>query len=256
MQPVFQLVEGSCPIVATAIHAGHDLRPEIEERVALSAETRRREEDPHTDRFTEPFCTRVTVARSRFEVDLNRPRDEAVYRTPEQAWGLEVYQPPLTDEDVEASLASHDAFYTRMADLCDGLAQRGGFVVLDLHSYNHRRDGATAPPAPPEENPDVNLGTSSLDVGAWRPLADRFVDDLMAGLPASTTFGENVRFQGGFLSKWVNERYPNRGCALAIEFKKTFMDEWTDEVDETRMDQIVASLDGTVPGLLEELGAP
>ena len=255
MRPVFHLVEGTCPIVATAIHAGHDLRPELRERTALTEATRRREEDPHTDRFTEPFCTRVIVSRSRFEVDLNRPRSEAVYRTSEQAWGLEVWNRPLPDAMVEASLVSHQMFYARMAELCDGLARRGPFVVLDLHSYNHRRDGAAAPAAPVVENPDVNLGTGTLDMEAWKVLVDRFVIDLMSRLPATMTFGENVRFQGGYLSKWVNENYPDRGCALAIEFKKTFMDEWTDEVDQARIEQIVAGLEGTIPGLLEELAA-
>lgn len=239
--------------MATAVHAGHDLRPELQEIAALTTGERRREEDPHTDQFTEPFCSRVTVSRSRFEVDLNRPRSEAVYRTAEQAWGLEVWQHPLTDEQVAPSLASHDAFYNRMADLCDGLARRGRFVVLDLHSYNHRRGGPTEPAAPEEENPDVNLGTGTLDTETWKALVDRFVVDLMGGLPPSMSFGENIRFQGGYLSKWVNERYPTRGCALAIEFKKTFMDEWTDEVDRRRMDQIVAGLEGTIPGLLEDL---
>ena len=256
MQPVMQLVEGSCPIVATAIHAGHELRPELRERMALSDATRRREEDPYTDRLTAPYCTRLTVSRSRFEVDMNRPRDEAVYRGPDEAWGLEVWRTPITDEQVEASLALHDAFYARMADLCDGLALRGRFVVLDLHSYNHRRDGAAAPAAPVDENPDVNLGTGSLDTATWRGLADRFVSDLMQGLPATMTFGENIRFQGGHLSKWINERYEGQGCALALEFKKSFMDEWTDEVDQTRMEQIVDGLEGTIPGLLEELEAP
>ena len=43
---------------------------------------------------------------------------------------------------------------------------------------------------------------------------------------------ENVRFKGGYMSRWINERYAGRGCALAIEMKKIFMDEWTGEVDE------------------------
>ena len=30
--------------------------------------------------------------RSRFEVDLNRPREEAVYRVPEDCWGLDVWR--------------------------------------------------------------------------------------------------------------------------------------------------------------------
>ena len=75
------------PLVMTAIHAGHDLRPDIAARVAIDDDTRRREEDPFTDRITRAGGIPVVVHRSRFEVDLNRPRGTCVYVTPEQSWG-------------------------------------------------------------------------------------------------------------------------------------------------------------------------
>jgi hypothetical protein len=34
--------------------------------------------------------THIIVTRSRFEVDLNRPRDKAVYRCAADAWNLDV----------------------------------------------------------------------------------------------------------------------------------------------------------------------
>lgn len=252
-RPPFRIVRGHGPVVATAIHAGHDVRAELIDRLALSAEDRRREEDPYTDQLTEAFPTRVIVERSRFEVDLNRPRDGAVYMTPGQAWGLDVWSDPPDAEMVECSLRLHDEFYASMRSLCDDLADAGPFVVLDLHSYNHRREGPDGPTAPEGENPDVNLGTGSVDAENWHGLVRRFVTDLMTALPDDTTYGENVRFRGGYLSQWVNQTYPNRGCALAVEFKKTFMDEWTDELDAERLGSLVKALEATVPGLVEEL---
>ena len=44
---------------------------------------------------------------------------------------------------------------------------------------------------------------------------------------------ENVKFGGGNMSRWVNDRYGSNGCAIAIEMKKIFMDEWTDDLDES-----------------------
>ena len=255
-RPPFQIVRGPGPVVATAIHAGHDVRAELLDRLSLSAEDRRREEDPYTDQLTEAFPTRVTVDRSRFEVDLNRPRDGAVYMTPDQAWGLDVWTDPPDAAMVERSLQLHDEFYVSMKSLCDDLAEAGRFLVLDLHSYNHRREGPDGPTAPEGENPEVNLGTGSVDTGHWNGLVRRFAADLMTALPAETTYGENVRFQGGYLSKWVNETYRNRGCAVAVEFKKTFMDEWTDELDTKRVDSLVEALEATIPGLYEELESP
>ena len=66
-------------MVATAIHAGHDLRREVEREIALTASARLREEDPYTDRIIEPAGLQVVANRSRFEVDFNRGRDDAVW---------------------------------------------------------------------------------------------------------------------------------------------------------------------------------
>ena len=147
--------------MATAIHHGHQVRPEIAERLALPEDKRLNEEDPFTGPFTEVAPTRIIVERSRFEVDLNRPRENAVYRRPEDAWGLRVWREDLPDDVCDRSLAIHDAFYETLHAILEEKERRyGAFVVFDLHSYNHRRDGPDASPQDPAENPEVNLGTA------------------------------------------------------------------------------------------------
>src|SRR5690606_11172722 len=122
-----------------------------------------REEDPFTAVWTSIGDTRVVARHSRFEVDFNRPRDKAIYRTPEDAWGLTVWAPDTPAALFDESLAIHDAFYDRMGDLLAGLIRRfGHIVVLDLHSYNHRRPTPDAI-ADPETNPDINVGTGNMD---------------------------------------------------------------------------------------------
>jgi N-formylglutamate amidohydrolase len=250
-------LEDDLPVVSTAIHAGHELRAEIADAIAVDAGTRLREEDPYTDRVIRGIGSTVAVDRSRFEVDLNREREAAVYVDPSDAWGLELWRAPLPDEVVERSREQHDAFYRTMASKLDELADDGPFLVLDVHSYNHRRGGPAAPPAPIEENPEVNLGTGTLDRRRWGPLVDRFITQLerceVRGHPLDVR--ENVRFRGGHLSRWVNERYGQHGCALAIELKKTFMDEWTGELDDGHLDELRAALHRavteTVDGLSE-----
>jgi hypothetical protein len=253
--PPFRFIEGGGPIVATAIHAGHALRAEVAECIALGNRERRREEDPYTELLTIPFATRVLVDRSRFEADLNRSAEEAIYLTEAQAWGLKVWKSPPSADFVDRSLAIHTDFYRRLDQMLDEIASGGPFVVLDLHSYNHRRDGVNAPPAPLAYNPDVNIGTGTLDHARWGGLVARFAADLAAGLPRSMTVAENVRFRGGYLSKRVNERYEGRGCALALEFKKTFVDEWTDEFDAAALRRLTSALEATVDGITAELNA-
>jgi hypothetical protein len=53
--------------------------------------------------------------------------------------------------------------------------------------------------------------------------------------------------------RFVHEHFPRTGCALAIEFKKFFMDEWTGALNAARHAAIKQALRSTVPGVLEEL---
>lgn len=252
----FTLVTGDAPLVSTAIHAGHQLRPEIASLIALGPAERLREEDPYTDLLLGDVGTRVVAHRSRFEVDLNRSREESVYTTPDAAWGLDVWGGVELPSDVaERSRALHDEFFAALAEHLDDIAERGPFLVLDVHSYNHRRDSAHAPAADPEGNPEVNVGTGALDRQLWGPVVDGFLDALAGTtvLDHRLDVRENVRFRGGFLSRWVAARYPERGCTLALEFKKTFMDEWTGEVDGEHVEQLRRAIATAVEPTLDRL---
>lgn len=255
---VFVLEKGDGPIVATAIHAGHALRPEIAALIALDEATRLREEDPFTAELARVAPIRLIALRSRFEVDLNRPRDRALYRVPADAWGLEVWRRPPPDDLVARSLAGFDVFYAALEDVLREREQRyGRFVVLDVHSYNHRREGVAGPAADPVDNPEINVGTGTVDRARWGPLIDRFCADLRAVDLGGRQLDvrENVKFQGGAMSAWVHRTFPTIGCALALEFKKSFMDEWSGRVDDEQLAALGRALAATLPGLVESLRA-
>jgi N-formylglutamate amidohydrolase len=194
MAPVVIVREGDGPIVATAIHDGHALRADVAAGLALDEATRLREEDPHTGRIAAMVPTRMVVTRSRFEIDLNRSRDQAVYACAADAWGLEVWRDDAPLPDVVArSLGVYDEFYATLERV---LRERertyGRFVVLDVHSYNHCRDGAGCA-ADPAANPEVNVGTGSVERTRWGRLVDRFIADLAGqGLDVR----ENIKFRG------------------------------------------------------------
>jgi hypothetical protein len=244
------------PVVGAAVHARPHQPRRQAQAVVVGGARGLPEEDPFTDRLAAVVPDRVVTTRSRFEADLNRPRREAVYRKPDDCWGLEVWRDgELSDELFEGSLATYDAFFDALAPRLDALAERGPFVLLDVHSYNHRRDGADEPPAPVSENPEVNVGTGSVDDDLFGPLVDRFVGDLR---DASLGCGpidarENVAFEGRNLAWWVHDRYPRVGCVLALEFKKTFMDEWTGKLHADRLRSAQQGLAAALPGLHIEL---
>src|SRR5690606_18228316 len=198
---------------------------------------------------------RIQVPASRFEIDLNRPREGAVYRHPEDAWGLDVWSSPPPADEVERSLAAWDRFYAMVAELLDRLLERWQAVLLvDLHSYNHRRDGPGAPPAAGSGNPDIELGVTTADPDRWSGVVRRFGDVLRAHPVAGREpdVRENVRFPtGGHFPEWVYARWGARVCTISPEYKKTFMDEWTGEANIAELyalrDGLQAAVDAVRP---------
>ena len=239
-RPWWTVNHGPGAVVATAIHDGHDVRPEVAAAMALDDAARLREEDPFTGLAVEGVPAHIIVHRSRFEFDLNRGADSAVYETEEQSWGLKVWQsgacaPALS----QRSLAIHAEYYRSLAALLDGVAARHKrFLVIDVHSYNHRRDGPDGDPTPQDEAPDINIGTFSMPRDGWAFLVDPLID-AMRGFDFNgrrLDVRENVAFQGkGEQTRFVHERYPGRACAIAVEFKKFFMDEWSGEPDPAEL---------------------
>lgn len=253
---IWTLKKGDSPLIATAIHDGHRLRDEVAAIMKLSEQDRLREEDPYTSSWVDVAETNIVALRSRFEVDLNRPREKAVYVTPGDCWGLDVWREKPSPEIIEKSLVEYDAYYAEIEKLFTETRERfGRFVVFDIHSYNHRRRGADAEPESAEENPEVNIGTGTMKREKWSPLIERFIADLRSFdfLGRKLDVRENVKFKGGYQAEWTHETFPDAGCVLAIEFKKFWMNEWTGEKDSETVEAIRRALASTVPGVLEEL---
>jgi hypothetical protein len=246
---------GDGPIVGTAIHNGHHLRSALEAKMALAPDERLREEDPFTEYVIRDLPNRIVFHRSRFEIDINRARDAAIYHRPEQAWGLKVWRQSLPVTDADRSLTIHDAYYAMLKSYLEGIRSHfGRFVLLDIHSYNHRRDGHDKPAMASEKAPDINIGTFSMNRHRWQHVLDPFIDHLKGfsfqGRPLEV--GENVAFQGkGEQTRFVHEHFPDTGCAIAIEFKKFFMDEWTGAPDVEAL-EIMREMIRTSRPLLEQ----
>ncbi len=244
---------GNSPVVAAAIHNGHDTRPAIEKHLAIDEAQRLREEDPFTGEWTQIAKTQIIGLRSRFEVDLNRPRSAAIYTTPEEAWGLRVWSTPPGRRMIERSLHEYDDFYRMARLLLRELVEEHRRVVLyDLHTYNHRRNGAAADPV---ANPDVNVGTGTMERGYWAPVVERFIGELRncdySGRPLDVR--ENVKFRGGHFGRWVHQNFPRQVCSIAIEVKKFFMDEREQTADPGAVEQVYEALRATLPGVQKEL---
>ncbi|MHC2990354.1 N-formylglutamate amidohydrolase [Pontibacter sp. HJ8] len=252
-KPYYHIKQGKSPLIATAIHDGHTVRDNIRSLFSLPEKERLREEDPFTATWTGITDNRVIGLNSRFEMDLNRSREKAIYRKPEDAWGLHVWKEELPEELVRESLARYDRFYEEVKQLLQQVQeQHGCFVVYDLHTYNHRRQGADGPEADPAENPEVNLGTGNMNRELWAPVVDAFTRSMQSYNYQGRRLDvrENVKFEGGHFMRWIHDTFPDSACVISIEFKKFFMDEWTGKPDENQLKEIEKALQSTLEPVL------
>ena len=120
--------------MATAVHAGHELRPEIAEAMVLDEAERFREEDPFTDRLAAVVPDHVVTRRSRFEADLNRPRREAIYRKPDgtNSWDYRIAAIYDTDNkafDTESVMVHYEYINENRPDGAFSKDQVGWYIA-------------------------------------------------------------------------------------------------------------------------------
>lgn len=228
----FNFFDESVPLLSLSIHSGHQLPHQLWEDCGISEEERFREEDPYTDQFAALFPNHIILETSRFAVDLNRRRDMAVYLKPEHCWGLPINREHLDKDTIQALYQDYDRWYEQLDYAVHRLLARHEFlIVLDLHSFNHRRGGPVAEPDPQIDNPDIILGRSNMSQKYYPT-----IEKLRLALDGRELIGRkldcrcDVKFPGGQLSRYLNAKYPDRLFCVAIEIKKIFMDEWTGEL--------------------------
>lgn len=233
--PAWDLIVQPGPVMITAVHAGHAIRPSLRPWLAIAEQDRLREEDPLTDFFLGAGDTIVRANRSRFEFDLNRPAERAVALDPKDSWGLQIWSPDLPREEIATSLALHAAFYAQIAERAEAMiAEHGRILVLDLHSYNHRRNGADGAADLQDDSPDIDLGATTLDKAVYGDLLDVFAQGLRSRPVRSRSpdVRVNVRWpDGGNFPEWLHATYGTAACVITLEYKKIFMDEWGSSAD-------------------------
>lgn len=229
-----EILNDKDPMLALAIHNGHEMDPELLRICGIGEADRLREEDPYTDFFAAGFDNRIIVYTSRFTIDLNRRREKAVYQNPEDCWDLPARLEPIPQELMTELLHNYGRWYSNLTYILQQFILQNGFIlVLDLHSFNHRRQGPDAPPDSQYDNPDIILCRNNMPEKYYP-----WVEKLRSQLDGKQVLGHkldcriDVKFTGGWLSRWLHQTFPDQVLCLAVEFKKIFMDEWTGVLDK------------------------
>lgn len=237
-------IDSYAPYVCAAVHDGHQFRPSLWKYCLHSEYERWYEEDPATREMVAGHPIVLAGRDSRFEYDLNREPEKAIY---EDAWGKQLWKEPLPQEEKAASLEKHKNFYKVAEALVEQLeALHGKVLVFDMHSYNYRRWD--------REVPVWNLGTSNIDndrfgavVEAWRQQLDGMELPIGGNVKAAI----NDTFQGnGYFLKFLTSRFDNT-LVLATEISKIYCDELSGVIYPEVVAAVQMQLEEFIPLQLE-----
>lgn len=233
-------IEDYAPYVCAAVHDGHKLRKELWDNCLHSSYERWYEDDPETKEMVENHPIVIAGLDSRFEYDLNRAPENAIY---EDAWGKPLWKTPLSEEMKSKSLAKHKAFYDVSRALIKKLESMHRIcIVYDMHSYNWKRW--------PREIPTWNLGTQNIDnerfgnsVESWRQSLSEI--RLPNGLPSTASINDTFYGNGYFL-KFITSNFKNT-LVLATEVAKIYCDEYEQIVFPEVVKAIAKELEVRIP---------
>jgi hypothetical protein len=212
-------VDKYVPYACGAVHDGHQFRKELWDNCLHSEYDRWYEEDPETKSMVITHPILIAGCDSRFEYDLNRSTEEAVFET---AWGKQLWKTPLTETDKSKSIEKHTNFYKVVHALISKLEEKFGVcIVYDMHSYNWKRWD--------REVPTWNLGTSNIDnerfgdmVEQWRQMLAEI--ELPHNIKQTAAIN-NTFYGNGYFLKYITKTFKNT-LVLATEIAKIYCDEY------------------------------
>ena len=210
--PLWQTEFGDGPLVACAIHDGHAMRPEVAALLRLDSAARRYEEDPYTGAWTidRPDADhRPTLAvRGGFQSAARKGRlSDAGGRL--GARRMEVA--PAGGRG--GSLARRVRRFLRPSAIAAGAAGRSPRAGRRLRSAQLQSCASGVPAAQsanPQENPEINLGTGTMDRDYWSRIVERWLAEMRQYdyLGRRLDVRENVKFFGGQLPAWIHQNFP------------------------------------------------
>lgn len=225
-------LEEYVPYVCGAVHDGHQFRKELWDNCIHTEYERWYEEDPETKNMVISHPILIAGCDSRFEYDLNRVPEEAVFET---AWGKQLWKAPLPDGMKAKSLQKHKNYYKVVHALISKIEEKFGVcVVYDMHSYNWQRWDRVVP--------TWNLGTSNVDnerfgddIEMWRDMLSKL--ELPNGIVSTSKINDTFKGNGYFL-KFITHNFKNT-LVLATEIAKVYCEEY----DYILYPEVVASVE-------------
>ncbi|MGX1930041.1 N-formylglutamate amidohydrolase [Flagellimonas sp. 2504JD4-2] len=238
-------IEAYVPYVCGAVHDGHQFRKSLWDNCIHTEYERWYEEDPCTKQIVQSFPIVIAGCDSRFEYDLNRPPETAIFDT---AWGKQLWEKALPEKEKQHSLNKHENFYRVVQTLIAKLESKfQNVIVFDMHSYNWKRWD--------REVPVWNLGTSNIDnarfgvlVESWRAMLESI--RLPHGIATTSRINDTFQGNGHFL-KYITKNFKNT-LVLATEISKIYCDELTGIIFPEVVQSVEDQLKVLIPKMVDE----
>ncbi len=238
-------IDNYVPFVCGAVHDGHQFRSSLWENCKHTEYERWYEEDPCTKEMVQTFPIVIAGRDSRFEYDLNRAPESAVY---EDAWGKQLWHKPLPAREKQNSIQKHTNFYRVVHALITKL--ESGFknvIVFDMHSYNWKRWD--------REVPVWNLGTSNVDQERYGAIIESWrqkLETIKLPIEVANTAKINDTFQGnGYFLKYITNNFKDT-LVLATEISKVYCDELSGVVFPEVVRSVEEQLKKLIPEMVQE----
>ncbi|WP_136465765.1 N-formylglutamate amidohydrolase [Flagellimonas onchidii] len=238
-------IEEYVPFVCGAVHDGHQFRKSLWDNCLHTEYERWYEEDPSTKQMIQSFPIVIAGSDSRFEYDLNRPPETAIFDT---AWGKQLWKNTLPENEIQLSLKKHENFYKVTHALIAKLTSKlQNVLVFDMHSYNWKRWD--------REVPVWNLGTINVDNTRFGSLIESWrikLESIKLPNGIETTSKINDTFQGnGYFLKYITNNFKNT-LVLATEISKIYCDELTGVVFPEVVRAVEEQLKVLIPEMVDE----
>ena len=233
-------IDEYAPYICGAVHDGHQFRKSLWENCLHTEYERWYEEDPCTKTMVQSHPIVLAGCDSRFEYDLNRAPETAIY---DDAWGKQLWRDPLPEDEIEQSLTKHANFYRVVQTLVKKIETKyEKAIVFDMHSYNWQRWD--------REVPTWNLGTANIDNDRFGRLADSWSAKLGGmQLPNAlqSTSKINDTFQGnGYFLKYITQNFKNT-LVFATEISKIYCNELSGKIYQDVVRSVEQQLKEIIP---------
>jgi N-formylglutamate amidohydrolase len=185
-------------ILLLTIHDGTWVEDYVQSKMLWSPEKRYLEEDVETNKIYSQLVFKyggiwIENKQSRFMCDFNRSPEKAIYDDRSEKWINNLWAEPLTNNTQRRIMKSYDQFYLMLSKIVEVYNFN---IIFDAHSMRNKKS-----------RPDISFGIAHSPA-FYIPIVLQMQDHLRKELSKSVEI--NKPYKGGYILKWLEERYPNR----------------------------------------------